>query len=140
MKETSSKMTGVAHQRCIPHLPLVSVEGCQESIPWTCRADLSEFGKGLLGKTLCSKIYVDLVWMLYNKTHLVRSCQFVLSEELVVLPGLTLCAMPSMSCEAVLLLEEVSQSVEAGHDSVNAGCASVTPERLFGVPSSFWLS
>lgn len=81
--------------------------------------------------------------MLQNKTHLVRSessCQFLLSEEIVIFPDLTLCAMLSMSCEAVLLLlEEDSQSVGAGHDSVNAGCSSVAPEWLFWVPSSFWL-
>lgn len=84
--------------------------------------------------------------MLQNKTHLVRSessCQFLLSEEIVIFPDLTLCAMLFMSYEAVLLLlllEEDSQSVGAGHDSVNAGCSSVAPEWLFWVPSSFWLS
>lgn len=57
-----------------------------------------------------------------------------------VLPDMALCAMLSMSCEAVLLLEEDSQEVEAGHDSGNTGCSSVTPEQLFWIPSSFWLS
>lgn len=44
---TSAKMTGVAHQRYIPHILLVSVKGCHENILWTCRADLSEVGKEL---------------------------------------------------------------------------------------------
>lgn len=47
MKEMSAKMTGVAHRRYILHVPLVSVKGCRENTPWTCRADSSEFGKEL---------------------------------------------------------------------------------------------
>lgn len=61
MKETSAKMIGAAHRWYIPHVPLVSVKGCHENIPWTWRADSSEFGKELTGITLCCKTFVGLV-------------------------------------------------------------------------------
>lgn len=59
----------------------------------------------------------------------------------MVFDELTLYVILSMSGEGVLpLAREDSQSVVVGHASVNTGCSSMTLERPFWVPHSFWLS